>query len=373
MTYINKAIHACLLMLFLLNCVNASESNSVVQKQSRPISARQELKQADKLVSYWVDNHEKINSSNSNFTQQLNDAIRIYEGLAKKGKAKALAKLGDLYREEAFKGSQFYDMSKAIEHYKQAANKGNIHSINSLIALYGCRDCGLYSEAKVDELLTNLVKSVAKISYIHDMGVSYYKKGDTDSLKIAAKYFEVTKSYSYLAKLYYNDNGVGIDYNKSFVYLDKCLNAQPNNYSCRYFLGISYKNGLGTEKNINKAAELLYSASYSNRDFRAAHEYGSMLEEAEEYKRAVELYIRVAKYFDIESIKKLYSLRQQGHVEQEQLTDIATEIRFMYGSFDRGNKRAATCLGYMYEHGIGVDKDVDKAKAWYKFPESPLD
>lgn len=330
--------------------------------------SRAELKQADASVERWRNSDEVVNDSLEAFTKDLNAALATYNKLLEQGQSKAFIKLGDIYNEDAFKGSAFYDKKRALEYYEKAAKKGSVHAIDKLIGIYGCSSCGFYNKAKVNKLLKQLKSHVTDNSYIHNMGLAYYKKGGLDNLKIAAKYFELSDSYNYLARLYYEKDGVGVNHKKSFKYLKLCVNYYPDDSTCSYYLALSYKNGYGVKKNIEEAKWSLLSASYARSDFRAARDLGDMLEAEQQYQDAVQLYDRVARYSDIESIKRLYALQQKGYAEPQVLSDIASSLSAEYKVFG-GNKRTATCIGYMYENGIGVEKDAEAAQKWYQVPK----
>lgn len=46
--------------------------------------------------------------------------------------------------------------------------------------------------------------------------------------------------------------------------------------------------------------------------------------------------------------------------------DFKTALSFLKVAAQQGNARAEYSLGYMYQHGEGVEADIDIAKSWYK-------
>lgn len=46
--------------------------------------------------------------------------------------------------------------------------------------------------------------------------------------------------------------------------------------------------------------------------------------------------------------------------------DFKTALSLLNDAAQQGNARAQYSLGYMYQHGEGVETDIDVAKSWYK-------
>ena len=130
---------------------------------------------------------------------------------------------------------------------------------------------------------------------------------------------------------------MGLDTSSSF---QKCLNhAQNNNdYSSQYYMGYFYELGIGTNKDLNVAASW-YNKSSSKSD---------------------------------DSKYNLAKLIQQGRLDNFQLEDaiiLFEELKKspLNNDIDKNYVIEANYeLGLMYRHGVGVQKDLEKAKIYFE-------
>lgn len=135
-----------------------------------------------------------------------------------------------------------------------------------------------------------------------------------------------------LANKYYYGNGVSKDYSQAFYWYKSA--AEQNVKYAKVMLAFMYYQGQGTEKNTDAAIYWYKSATDDNSDNsqQAWILLGNVYQELQNYSEAFFCYKKGA----------------------ENLTDKPTRL---YG---------AHMVGYFYEKGWGVEKDIAEAKKWYK-------
>jgi len=146
------------------------------------------------------------------------------------------------------------------------------------------------------------------------------------------------------------------------------LEEQSHDDKIQYRLGWMLLNGVGTEKNVTRAKEMLEKLAGVGNPF-ACYQLAKLIltepnptpDEVEKalafLKQAVEAENPYAAYF-------LGKLCQEGrHVPQ----NIAEAARFFRLSAEQGNEYAAYRLGKLYLGGEGVLKDVSEALHWLNF------
>lgn len=189
------------------------------------------------------------------------------------------------------------DYKKGFELYSKACELGHAKSCNEVA--YGYRNGW-----GVDENAKKAIEFFAKACEL----------GDEDSC-------------SHLGYIYADgDEGAKQDGKKAFYYFDKACEMK-NGYSCVVLAGL-YIDGKGVEKNINKAKEL-YTAQCQHKkyqDFKACARLGELNFKEKEYKNA----------------KEFLGLGLKGG-------EIWTE----------------NYLGQIYEEGLGVEKNLEKASKYF--------
>lgn len=317
----------------------------------------------------WDD--EKNEEEKKNIKRAVKKGIDLYKELAQKGEVKAYKKLGDIFSKEKFMNGTFHDYKKALNYYEKATNLGNENAAKKAIDIYRCKTCGFYNMEKVIKNLTVLVEKGTETSYANKLGHIYYKKGKYQDLKKAEKYFKISESYYYLTKLYSDKNGIKVDPKKAASYIKKCASLDIPSDKCNYLMGIFYKDGFGVKKDLTKATQYLHSASHDRHNPEAALTLGKIYEDNKQYKKAAKLYLRASKYKMIEIIVKLGELYKKGYLTKKDIKPLFIHFEenynYFYNGFDPHNvAKGAYCLGFMYEKGIGTNKDIKKAKEWYK-------
>lgn len=302
--------------------------------------------------------------------KEVLQGIDIYEQLASQGEKQAIKQLADIYSSAVFMDKERYNLTKAISYYEKLSQLGDHSGLKKIIKLYECESCGLYNESEFVKRLEFAWEKTNKPYYAKKLAMLYYRKGDKENLKKAAHFFELSESYYFLAKLYYDQDGLGIDPKKSYAYLQKCASLEFESDNCNYLMGMFYKKGFAVDKDNEKAKAYFSFSSYNKyaNPPLSALELTKLYEEDHEYKKAIEVYFRLATYYKKEALIHLNRLQKAGYVTQSQLEalhdHLLTDYRLGFSQYDKEN--AALCISYMYENGLGVQKDMHAAKSWYE-------
>lgn len=87
---------------------------------------------------------------------------------------------------------------------------------------------------------------------------------------------------------------------------------------------------------------------------------GQRLESGEKYEEAIRVYVKANILGDVEAtyrIAEIYFMDERT---------MAESVRWYTVAANQGHSKAQNALGYMYEHGEGVEKDLNKAFYWYQ-------
>ncbi|MBO4502601.1 MAG: sel1 repeat family protein [Candidatus Methanomethylophilus sp.] len=133
------------------------------------------------------------------------------------------------------------------------------------------------------------------------------------------------KSIFYLGESYYLGEQLPQDYSKAFELFTK--GAEEGNVFCQYYLGECYRNGRGTKPD----------EAVAMRWYKKAADQGHIVS-----KRIIE--------------------DQRNKEILEDQTPFATFEK----SARAGNAQSMYIVGRYYEDGIGIEKDLNKAKEWYR-------
>ena len=184
----------------------------------------------------------------------------------------------------------------------------------------------------------------------------------SDGLETAAG-SRATAQYE-LASLYRQGLGVEKDVSKAAQWYQKAANqglaAAQNN------LGVLYQNGNGVEKDLTKAAELCQKAADQG-EARAQTNLGWLFENGngvpKDFNKAAQLYQKAADQGFAPAQNNLGALYQNGNGVEKDLTKAA---ELYQKAADQGEPYAQKNLGGLYEYGMGVAKDVNKAAELYQ-------
>jgi TPR repeat protein len=155
------------------------------------------------------------------------------------------------------------------------------------------------------------------------------------------------------------------DYPKAFKWLSK--GAEAKHAASEAGLGFMYFNGFACDKDIAKARKLYEQAAASGAHQgynNLAHLYRYGLAGLEQdVPKAVELLEKSAKLgneFAVNSLAQIYMGNELGAPDTEKI------LQWLRFGVDRNYRGCLSDLGYAYQHGIGVEKDVQKAITLYQ-------
>ncbi len=247
----------------------------------------------------------------------------------------------------------------------QPANNGNS------LAQYQIGNCylnGLGIEKNEKKALGWYLKSAERgnsnaqyqLGYFYEYGIGTIKD-EIKAFKWYLKSAEGGNSDAQYQLGYFYQYGVEIDKDEVKAFEWYLKSAEGGNSDAQYQLGYFYQYGVGIDKDEVKALEwylksakggnskaqyklYLKSAEEGNSDAQYQlgyfYQYGVGIDKDEE--KAFEWYLKSAKGGNFKAQYKLYLKSAEG-----------------------GNSDAQYQLGYLYQYGIGIDKDEIKAFEWY--------
>ena len=155
------------------------------------------------------------------------------------------------------------------------------------------------------------------------------------------------------------------DYPKAFTWLSK--GAEAKHAPSEAGLGFMYFNGFACDKDVAKARKLyeLSAAGGAHQGYNnLAHLYRHGLAGLEKnVPKAVDLLEKAAKLgneYAVNSLAKIYMGNELGVPDTDKILEW---LRF---GADRNYRGCLSDLGYAYQHGIGVEKNTQKAMSLYQ-------
>ncbi|MBQ7254845.1 MAG: SEL1-like repeat protein [Oscillospiraceae bacterium] len=198
---------------------------------------------------------------------------------------------------------------------------------------------------------------------------------------------------------YYGENGFEQDGNKSFYWVQRAVELLPKNAEAWHLLGLSYKDGIGTETDFQKAIDAFKSAAdlgnvesmsqlgevyYFDASDSEKHNCVEWLEKAHMHgdvyatellgqlyrdgkyvpmdtPKAIQLFQEAAKKGDAVAASMLANLYWRG---EEVAEDIPRANRYWTMAVDNGSdwEKALLYAGLAWFYGNGVEKDYVKAR-----------
>jgi TPR repeat protein len=243
----------------------------------------------------------------------------------------------------AYTCNKVFNNKKALEIqiklYKRLANKGDAIALNNLAALY--MENNLVSESEVFNMFLKAANNGSSIAK-SNVGLRYIK-----------------------------GKGVEVDYKKAFDWLTASANDGDENGVDG--LGYCYYNGFGVTKNVNKAIESwLTKKDFYGCQIRLAWAYHFDLKKYDKAKEFYKLYI------DTVTRKNIIEEQSENYGNANaNLGSLYVDTKYYekaYDYFKEGakynNKTCIHNLGWLYERGYGVSKDIDMANYWYDLEKS---
>lgn len=247
---------------------------------------------------------------------------------AKRGDAEAMDVLGDMYRF----GNIKQDYAKAVQWYQKAvAEKNYVSSLHSLGTMY--RE-GLHFPQDTE------------------VAIDYFEKAAEQGMAEAME--DLTCLYDEVE-----------DYDKAAYWAQKALEADENN-TVLILLGYYYLEGSGVEKDIEKGLELLHRAASLDSIglCHLGHVYRNGVGVEADIQEAINWYRRAAIKGNKDGMILLGHMLRRGETGIENYA----EAMKWYQRANEGepNAEALNSMGIMYNHGLGVETDIDKAIDLYE-------
>ena len=242
--------------------------------------------------------------------------VALLKKVADRGNAEALYELGNFYTGNNGRSGIAKDENLGIQYYEQAANNGHAGAMFELGKLYnfGSND---FSKAKTWYKKAGNAGYYDAYSYLASI---LYAEGDKDSA--LDYYLKAARNgnpelYVSAAKIYVEKR----DFEKAFSYYQKAFSLGVED--AKYGLGLLYFYGAGVNKNY-KQAMLLLSKYVKSKEPKEYEKTGGAV----------------------------------GAINQliDTLMDIVTPEKF----------DAMYYIGYMYQYGLGITRNIPAAKQWYQ-------
>lgn len=241
--------------------------------------------------------------------------------------------IGWMY-EEGYGVEQNFE--KAAEWYQRSMDHngyyGKINLAFLLMNGFGIEKNVDLAKQYYDEILKGDYEYWAK----EDLLITAKEYVDTLEFTEGSKEKNIEYVESYVCKEINRDAQKGRNISLSF---QKCLNEADNgNSTAQYHLGTFYENGIGTVRNYNIAAEWYYKSSVNNEI--STFQLAKLIQSG-----------RTDKFTMDTAIKLFYTLKDNPLNEKND-SNYVVESTFELGS--------------IYLHGIGIKRDLDKAKLLFE-------
>lgn len=184
---------------------------------------------------------------------------------------------------------------------------------------------------------------------------------------------ELAKDLARLGFLYREGIGVEKNYNKALQYFISA--ALEGDSFAEYNLGYMFSRGLGVKKDPEKALHYYKTASRKG-DVYAQHNMGTLYAKREQYfleydfEIAVEWFEKAAAKGYINSqiaLGRLYKERGDWTLNKKRQRSLYEKAVYWFNLASKQNSSKAQFeLASCYEFGKGTEKDLEKSKYWYK-------
>lgn len=306
------------------------------------------------------------------YEEDQEKAIRILKTVEDKDNPYYLDLMGAIYTTGTDKIE--VDAKKAIEFYTKAFENGRKYSAYRLQSIYTAG----YGEIKADkakrvEWLNRGIES-NEIHCMVDMALLSITEDGTykdmhnpqkaiDLLKRATRHGS-GKAFYNMGNLYYEGKYLPKDDKKAYDNWEKAVALKY--YEAASNLAYAYIEGVGCEKDEKKGIELYKLAADNGSGFSAYKLYYCYGNGVWGVKKDIEMskkyLFKAAEYGDAWGC---YDLGRHYYLGTEYVTkDFGQAFVYTKKAADMGLVDACNSLSYLYENGIGVDKDPQKAKEY---------
>ncbi|XP_076971248.1 protein sel-1 homolog 2 isoform X5 [Tamandua tetradactyla] len=300
--------------------------------------------------------------------QDYYKALYYFLKAAKAGSANAMALIGKMYLEGNAAAPQ--NNATAFKYFSMAASKGNAIGLHGLGLLYFH---GKGVPVNYAEALKYFQKAAEKgwPNAQFQLGFMYYSgSGVWKDYKLAFKYFYLASQSGqplaiyYLAKMYATGTGVLRSCRTAVeLYKGVCeLGHWAEKFLTAYF---AYKDGDIDSSLVQYAllAEMGYEVAQSNSAFILESKKAKILEKEKMYPMALLLWNRAAIQGNAFARVKIGDYHYYGYGTKKDYQTAATHYSIAADKYH--SAQAMFNLAYMYEHGLGIAKDIHLARRLY--------
>lgn len=341
----------------------------------------------------------------------LEQAKHYYTIAAEKGYVAAQQNLAALLANNAANRS---DLEKSAYWFQQAAENGSKLAMHSLSNIYA-RGEGVEKDMEKSEYWRNLAENTedpllgerVANGDLSDVWVQNGLKAlvEKKNLDAIAAFEAASRSNNpaglfYLGQMYEDGLGVEADFNKAFkLYVQAADLDYPEamgrlaffylvgekvpqdfkaaaNFHIRAALqgldtsqcdlGRMYQEGIGVERDLEQAAHWYFRAAVQGHalsQFRLGQMFFHGHGTDQDFVKAIYWHEQAAKLGYVDAQCELARLKQDQH--HPDLRDPDGAIFWARTAAEQGSIAAIAQIGYCYEHGIGVEKDLEQAASHY--------
>ncbi|XP_035158741.1 protein sel-1 homolog 2 isoform X12 [Callithrix jacchus] len=356
--------------------------------------------------------------------QNITAAIQLYESLAKEGSCKAQNALGFLssygigmeYDQAKVSLGQLHltgrkgldqDDYKALYYFLKAAKAGSANAMAFIGKMYLEGNAAAPQNNATAFKYFSVAASKGNAIGLHGLGLLYfYGKGVPVNYAEALKYFQKAAEKGWpnaqfqLGFMYYSGSGIWKDYKLAFKYF--YLASQSGQPLAIYYLAEMYATGRGVVRSCRTAAELYkgvcelghwaekfltayfaykdgdidssliqyallaemgYEVAQSNSAFILESKKANILEKEKMYSMALLLWNRAAIQGNAFARVKIGDYHYYGYGTKKDYQTAATHYSIAADKYH--SAQAMFNLAYMYEHGLGIAKDIHLARRLY--------
>jgi FOG: TPR repeat, SEL1 subfamily len=272
---------------------------------------------------------------------RLEDSVNYHQKAAKKGDTRAMIELGLMYQNGIGVETNY---EKAIDWFESAASHGDesglkhFEELNKIIELENMEAEGVNDDARADEYYRMGKHEYDRKNYSEAFGWT----------RKAADYGNLD-AQQLLSVMYVFGQGVEVDYHEAFRWAmpaaeGKTKDGQFGDKVSQNNLGFLYFNGKGVEKDIIEGYFWFKMSAMKG------------------YERAIQA---------IESAKTKISDEQAGELFRKGSAEFDKKnhlqaFKYLIIAADFGHMTAQSYIGYMFNLGLGIAKDIRQAIKYYR-------
>jgi len=322
-----------------------------------------------------------------NTSQDYAKALEWYRNAADKGDTVAMRSIGDLYFNSTIGHDPF--LAAAIATKKRGNDKGLKQSYKKAMKWYlRAADKG---DSYAMECIGQMYKDGQGVEQSFTKALEWYLKaadnGNEDALSIGSIYIkgeggvkqDFTKAMDWYRKaadkgnieamrfigyMYANGVGVKLDYIKATHWYRQC--ADNGDAICMLELGNCYESGYGVKRDYKEAMEWYLKAAAKGSS-SAMNSIGLLyeydMEIKQDYQQAFKWFRKAADLGNLDAMSNMGKLYEEGKGVE---TSIANALKWYRKAVDKGNPSAMYHMGRLYFDGRGVTQNYENAMKWYQ-------